>query len=476
MSQRVFIGGEEVSGLIDVNTSGADAEELGTAEIQVQNTQENRNYEYGEEVVVERNGETEWTGYLEGKPSAGPRQLKVELTARDKREALQYEEVHRPFYDMDSGAAIRESIDYETEPRNPNTIFNGSSTSGFDSDVPTFELANLDGQSLEERGWDLLYLHWDENSGGDYTVTYSGVPENAVGDGNLLWFDTRLMFNNTGGYFQLEVELRDYGGNSYVWEVDVPERPEFQTFRLNPAEASPDGQLTTAGTLQYRIDIDGRLTEPRAGLIDYARSRTFALTERDLGVDVSGVEDTGRSIVRRVDQSILEFVQSLTVEEGATSYIGEDDVLRFETAGTTNSPVEIIHGATRVVNLDTDRNATNITNSVVAQGAGKLQREYQSSSSVEFYGVSRRQEPLVDKQIQRASELEDLAEGYLADEAWEDTAATFTVADPAFRQVRVGQAIFIDWPPANLQGTFIVSEVSSGSAGRIDIGITGHTG
>lgn len=476
MSLRVYIGGEEVSGLIDVNTSGADAEELGTAEIQVTNTQENRDYGYGEEVVVERDGETDWTGYLEGKPSAGTRELKIELTARDKREALQYEEVHRPFYDRDSGTAIREAIEFETEPRNPTTIFNGSSTSGFDSSVPTFELADLPGQSLEERGWDLLYLHWAENAGGTYRVTYSGVPETAAGDANLLWFDTRLMFNNVGGYFSVEVELRDHGGNNYVWNPEVPERPEFETFRLKPEEADPDGQLTTDGTLQYRIDIDGYLSEPRAGLIDYARARVFGHSERDLGVDVSGVEETGRSIVRRVDGSILEFIQSLTVEEGATSFIDESDTLRFETAGDTNAPVEIVHGFTRVVDLDTDRNATNITNSVVAQGAGSLQREYQSSSSVEFYGVSRRQEPLVDKQIQRESELEDFAEGYLADEAWEDTAATFTVADPEFRNVRIGQAIFIDWPPANLQGTFIVSEVSSDSAGRIDIGITGHTG
>ena len=470
------VGGTSVDGVFTVDYGGANEGGLGVAEIEAKNTNTNRNFSYGDEVLIFRDGTKDFEGILTAKPAGGTRNLKVVLKARDKRTGLHNSEVHRPFYDMDSGAAIREAVEKKVSPRSPRNIFTGGDLSLVSSDVPIVELANLPEQELQERGTDLVFLYWKEGASGSYEVTFDGVPT-TFSDGTLLWFETRYIFNNRGDFFSVEVELRDHSGNNYVWEPRLRGANAPVKTRLPAEEGDPNGELSTDGTLQYRIDIDGSLPEPRGAVLDYGRARPFNLQNRGTSLSTAGVEATGRDIVRRFDMSILEMIDGLSTEDGATSYV-EDDVLNYEPSGDTNAPVSIEDGTTRVLDVDVDRSSADIVNKVVAQGAGDLQKQYQSSSSIEFYGRGvPKEEPLVDKQIQNEGELDDLAEGYLNNNAWEDTAASFTVIGPGFRNVRVGQAINVDWSPDAIgPGMFLVSSVDSDDAGRITIGITGHIG
>jgi hypothetical protein len=469
------VGGTNVDGVVTVDYGGENEGKLGVAEIECKNVSTNRNFSYGDEVLIFRDGSEDFEGLLTGKPAGGTRNLTVVLKARDKRSGLHDSEVHRPFYDMDSGAAIREAVEKQTSPRDPRPLFVGNDLSAFSSDVPIMEKADLPEQELQERGKDLVFLYWKEGEGGTYEVTFDDVPL-SVDDGTLLWFETRYLFNNRGDFFSVEVELRDHAGNNYVWDLSLGGVNEPKKERLNAETADPNGELTSDGTLQYRIDIDGALPEPRAAVLDFARVRAFALQNRGTSLSTGGVQNTGRDIVRRFDSSIMEMISGLSTEDGATSFV-EDDVLYYEPAGDTNAPVDIDEATTRVLSVDVDRSSADIVNKVVAQGAGDLQKEYRSSSSIEFYGRGvPKEEPLVDNQIQNEDELDDLAKGYLSENAWEDTAASFTVVGPDFQNVRVGQAINVSWTPDAISGTFVVSSVESDDAGRITIGITGHIG
>jgi len=74
-------------------------------------------------------------------------------------------------------------------------------------------------------------------------------------------------------------------------------------------------------------------------------------------------------------------------------------------------------------------------------------------------------------------ELDEWAEGYLQKHAWDDTAAEFTVADSAFRDVQVGQSISVEWTPDDIgPAEFVVSSTETDDVGRVTIGITGQTG
>jgi hypothetical protein len=476
MAFTVTVGGTTVDGLFEVNYSGADTDKLGTAEVQVKNSASNRAFEFGDEVIIQRDGETVWTGYLEKKPPTGSRNLKLNLTARDKREELQFVEVHRPWYNRDSGEVVEEMVNTQVQPRSPVVVHTGDDLDGWSSDVPVFELADLPSVEFNEYGSDLLFLYWGEGESGTFSVTYDDVPFSAVDDAEILWFETRYAFNNEGGFFSAEVELTDDSGTSMVWDLPVPDGVEFTKQRLPLEEATTDGaELSGSLELEYRISLSGSLPEARAGVIDYARTRPFGTRSRDTGLSTVDVQDSGREITRRFDASVFEAIAQLAVEDGATSFVDEDDHLHYEPDGDTDAPESISYSSTRVVDIEPNRDATDITNKVVVQGAGDLQVPLKSSASISFYGVAARERPLVNKEIQNEGELRDYGEGYLSEEAWEDTDVTFTVADPAFKNVRVGQSLFVDWPPEDLNGYFTVSEVRTDTAGRVEVGVTGSS-
>jgi len=474
MSFSVTVGGTPVDGIFDVNYKGADTEEIGEAEVEVKNNASNRAFSYGEEVVIQRNGETVWTGYLEKKPPSGDRNIRLNLTARDKREELQYVEVHRPFYDMDSGEVVRTMVNEQVQPQSPVLVHTGDDLTNWTSDIDLFELAKIPNQDLNEYGTDLLFALWESGDTGTYRATFGDVPFSAADDGRILWLETGFLFNNKGGFFSVEVELRDHAGNNYVWDMEVPGGSEYVQEKLPAEEATTEGaELTSDGTLEYRIEISGDLPETRAAVIDYARTRPFGTTSRETGFSTVDVQDTGRDIIRRMDGTVFESLAQLATEDGAVSFIDEDDHLHFEPSGDASAPESITYNGTRVVEADAEKDATDIVNKVTVQGAGDLQRSLQDSGSVSFYGVSERSEPLVNKEIQNEDELRAYGEGYLNKNAWEDTAIAFTVADPAYKNVTVGQSLRVTWPPQDLDGEFIVSETQTNTAGKVTIGVTG---
>jgi len=476
MSFTVTVDGTTVDGLFEVSYEGADTDKLGTAEVQVKNNAFNRAFEFGDEVIIQRDGSTEWTGYLEKKLPTGSRNLKLNLTARDKREELQFTEVHRPWFDTDSGQVVRDMVNSEVQPRSPVLVHTGDDLTDWNSTIPVFELADLPAVSFQNYGTDLLFCYWGEGASGSYSATYDGVPASAVNDAEILWFETRYLFNNAGAFFSAEVELRDGDGNSMVWDLPVPDGTEFQTARLPLEEATTTGaELSGSLELEYRIDIEGSLPEARAGVIDYGRTRPFGTSSRNTGVSTANVQTTDRDITRRFDASIFEAIAQLAVEDGAVSFVDEADDVHYEPSGDTGAPESITYSSTRVVKVEPNRDATGITNKVVVQGANDLQIPLKSSASISFYGVSARERPLVNKETQNKQELRDYGEGYLDEEAWNDTDVTFTIADSAYEDVQVGQSIFVDWTPEDLNGFFTVSEVRTDSAGRVMVGITGSS-
>jgi hypothetical protein len=476
MSVSVTIGGTSVSRVASVSYGQGDESELGTATVEAANTASNRSFGYGEEVIIQRDGTTEFVGVLEEKPSGGGRNLLVEFKARDKRASLHYEEVHRPFYEQDSGQVIRETVENQTRPRNPVDVFLGDDLTDWTSDIDVFQLADIPEQSLYNRGSDLLFLYFKKESTGSYQATLDPIPSNAAGNRSLLWFETRYLFNNAGGYFTGEVELVDDSGVSYVWDLEIPDGNPFQKVRYKAQEATSDGsELSGSNKLQFRFDIQGNLPEPRAGVIDFGRARPFDLVSRDAGVNApsSKVLDSGREITRRFDQTILEVIQKLSVEDGATSFVDTSDDLHYEPAGDSAAPVSIDYSSTRVTDASFDRDSTDIVNRVRVQGANDLQLTLQSSGSIAFYGVAPRDKPLVVKSIQNEEELRDYGEGFLDENAWNDSAFSFTIADAAYRAVTVGQEIDVSWSPEDIDGTFVVSGKDVKDGGKVELSFTG---
>ena len=129
----------------------------------------------------------------------------------------------------------------------------------------------------------------------------------------------------------------------------------------------------------------------------------------------------------------------------------------------------------RSLEADVDRDF-DVRNRVTVQGADDLQATYEDTGSIDFYNVEApKEEPITDTSIRTESGLEARARGFLDDNAWEDTAMTFTLADEEYRNVGVGEAIDVTWGPEDIDGTFIVSNVSTTTEGYVSVGLTGNT-
>lgn len=463
----VTIGGEEPEAIIDIQDN-SQTESLGSSTIVVGDTPFNREtFSSGDQVVIERSTST-WTGYLTGEPKSGSGAT-IDIEAMDSRYELKNSNVSRPFFERDDGEVVRRVAMTTAEDRGTEDIHRGSSLTGWTSDLDEFELGNLATKKLHEKGSDVLFGGIRSGGSGTYTMRYSDVQDRSVpGRANIYKLETRLWVNDTADQITVEVELVSEDGTSMVWEVS-PSAGGFEVHELALEDAEP-GSIEEPTTLEYRFNVSGDLADNIGIALDYATTYTFEVQDRDTDLDPSGVRDTGRTITRRWDQSALEVVKDLEVEQNCQSWVDEDEVLHFEPSGGQQSDLQIVRGETAVTEAEFNRDYDDVINEVKVQGDG-IQENVQDSESIRFYGVSPRDEPIVDESIKTTQEAKDRGNGFLKKNAWDEVAATFTIADSTFGEVGKGAAIFVDWPPADLQGHFVVSEKSIDSAGYIEISV-----
>lgn len=472
VNYNVTVGGEQLQNVYEVSTETSTREKIGKAII-VGADGDVSGFNSGDRVVVEKNNRVEFTGFLISTPRKGRNDPEIEIEAWSRKSQLKFEDVKRTFYDMDTGEIIRRAISEQSYNLDARTLHKGSSTSGWESDVPVFELAKLRTQDLQERGSDLIFCGFREGSNGDYYARFDVPSSDLPTPKGLIRLTTRIMANTRGGQFDIAIELCDSDGTQYVWNGLSLRGEGFETYELNAQEASPNGEVTEPNTLEYRFNIKADLPDPRALLIDYATATSYAVEERDTELDVFGVQDTGNRIIRRFDGNVLELVTDLELEDDFISYIDEDAVVHYEPLGDTQAPKQIDYDTTPVTEASFNRDYSRIKNKVTVQGAGDIQVTLREEASIRFYGISPRHEPVTDTEIQSRQDAIKRGQGYLRENAWDDTALEFEVADASFADVRVGQSMLVRWPPENIDREWVVTDVSTADRGFVKIALSG---
>lgn len=473
MTQTVEIDGTVFMNVLDVSYSGQGTDELGTAKVLLSKNATSLQVEYGSPLEIRRDGQTEFVGNVEKKPSSSGG-IGVEVTARDRREALKFSEVHRPFYQKNTGLIIRTMVEEKSQQLPEKPLVAGDDLETVESTFPVNELGDLPNKNLHNYGTDFLYAFLPEGANGEYRFRFSDLDPNVIRSDRLVWVKLRYLVNATGDQFSGELELRDDDGINYVWDLELPDTKEFTEREYRAEKATPENAvLTEDNTLEFRVALDGELPEDRAVAFDYAGISTYAVEDRNLDIDPSGVPDTDRDITRRLDETLFASIAQFAEEEDAVSYVDQNDVLYYESSGDTPAPGVIDYNTTRVTEFNVNRDATDIVNKVTLRGADDLQVTMRESASIEFYGVSERSQPKTNEKIQTREELVEWGENYLSDEAWEDGAVEATVAEPAFRNTRPGQAISVVWPPEDILQTFTVGGVENDATGRTKISMSG---
>jgi len=475
----VTVDGADLEGVSAVEPIAGDEGRLGTCKVEVGNTAANRTVSSGDDAVVKRNGTTEFDGKVTKAPTSGNTKEQLTLTIADKRVVLRYIEVHRPFYQMDTGEILREAVEYESKVRSPTYIHRGDDLSDWSSDTPEFELLDSNEKRIHEYGSNVVFAGWPGGTSGEFSVTYNNVPPAAIpGDGLIIRFTTRMLVNNRGDQIACEIDLRDNTGNNYIWTPDRLDT-NFREYTFSAEDATTRANIGTRnrtnGTLEYRFELKGKLPEPRAVGIDMAQTLPFVLRARSPDVSVNNVQDTGNVITRRFDENVMQMLATLGDEDGFESWVDESEDLHYEPAGGRTAG-ESITASTPVTDYDFDRDYDRIVNKITVQGARDIQATAVDRASIDFYGISEREEQMVDREIQTQAEADNRAREYLEENAWHDTAIMFEVADIAFANVSIGEAMRVKWPPEGVDKILNVNKKEVVDQSYVQLHFSGYTG
>lgn len=471
----VTIAGYTPEAILDVSESKASGQDLASAQIEVGNTSNNRaNIESGDDVEIRRGGNVTFSGYVTGLPS-DQSEGTMTVEAMENRLELKHESVHQVFYEEESSEAVKKAVTKRARALGLQEVHVASGTSDWTSNAPVFELYGGSRAGLYNWGTDLLFLGARAGHTGTIQATYTNVTTDDIRDG-IYELRTRVLVNDPGGIFDLEIELVTPGGTKYVWTPTIPDSG-FNSYKLKAQEAtSDDARAGGTGILQYRIIPDGQISENTGIFIDNAHTIPFQLKNRPTAISTNNVDPTGREITRRVDQSAGEFIAEMATEDQFDWWVDENNDLHFERTGGRTRTSFAIDDTVPVINAKFDRNFESIRNVVTVQGAGDIEETVRDLGSIEFYGVNPREEPIVDETIQSPDEAEDRAEGYLQEHAWNDTLATFDIADGSYSQLQPGDAIPVTWAEQDLNETYTVSSVKTNKESVVQVEISASSG
>lgn len=475
MVGTVDVAGYTPEAILEIEEGKASGQDLSSATITVGNTANNRStIKSGDDVTIRRGGRVTFSGYITGLPS-NSQEGTMQIECMESRLELKHETIHQVFYEIESSEAVRRAVSKRARALGLNQVHVGSDVSDWSSNAPVFELYGGSRAGIYDWGTDLIFVGARAEHTGTLTATYENVTTSNIQDG-IFEMRTRLLVNDPGGIFDLEVELVTPDGTTYVWTPELSDSG-FNNYKLKAQEAtSSSGRVSGTGKLQYRFIPDGTLAENTGIFIDNAHTIPFRLRDRPSAIDPAFIDPTGREITRRVDQSAGEFISELSIEDQYDWWVDEDEDLHYETAGGSTRPAFSIDDNTPVVDAEFDRNFESIRNVVTVQGAGDIEETVRDLGSIEYYGVNPREEPIVDKTIQSADEAEARAEGYLMEHAWNDTLATFDIADGSYSQLTPGDSIPVDWPTQDLNETYTVSDISINSESIVKVTISASSG
>ena len=471
MSVTVTINAQRPEGLLSVEDRQVEGDQLGGSTVRLINSQQNRSLaEPGATVIVERDGTTTHTGVITSTPSSGDGVLTIKT--EDRRAELKYETIRQAFYDLPSSQVVKRAVTKQARPLSRTEIHVGSDLAGWTSDAPVFQTYSGSRAGLYNWGTDLIFVGLPSGTSGTVRATFTDVGGRPVADGfyKLL---TRFLVANAGGAISAEVEFVTPDGTTYLWEIPDP-TDGFEPYELPAQEASPDGEVSETGVLEYRFAIDGELAENRGCWLDAAHTIPFLLKDRNSALSTAGVEPTDRTIRRRADGRTSEFLDELATEDERSWWV-EENTLYYRPGGSERAPLSIVEGETPVVDYDLDPDYDDVVNVVTVVGAGDIEVTVSDGQSVDYYGVAARRKTVVDKTIQTEREARDRGRGVLDDQANDDLGMTWTIVDAAYSDLSPGNSLPLIWPSEDLDNAYPVSSVAANEDGTVTVGLSGSS-
>lgn len=447
----VDIGGYDPGAILDYRIESERSDTLDHVTVGLPNTSTNRsNISSNDSLTVTESGETTFRGEVSGDPI--PEVGRLEINGLGERRGLLHREAHQVVYDTESSEAVKTLATTQAKSLPRTEIHVGDDLTDWTFDADVAQLYNGTRAGLYNWGTDLIFLGARKGTTQQQVARYGNVTSTAIEDG-IFELQTRLLVNNVGNNWNLAIELVTPGDTTYKWTPDIP-GTGFEPYTLKSEDAVTSGQVSETGTLEYRFTPKGETGQNIGIYIDNAHTIPFRRKTVSNAPSTSGVVSTGRTITRRVDETVAAVLSDLATEDQVDWWV-DDSTLYYRDGPPDTNALSITQGTTQVVEADIDKDYESVINAWTVIGDDDIEETAVDQASINFYG-ERIPDSVTDKDIKTAAEAQARAEGHLNETAWDDTLGTWTIADREFRKLATGQRIPVTWGRADLDGTFTV--------------------
>jgi len=151
-------------------------------------------------------------------------------------------------------------------------------------------------------------------------------------------------------------------------------------------------------------------------------------------------------------------------------------VLQYKPSGGASSGLTIDEsdGSLNAVAYSIDRDF-DVRNQVTIQGKDDLRASFESTQSINFYNErAPKEEPIDDPSIRTEEQAKRRARGFLEENAFDDGALSFTIANSDFRDVQPGQSMPVVWPSEGVDDIFVVSSIDTTTKGYTVVNLSGN--
>lgn len=422
------------------------------------------NLSLNEEVTIKENGTPVFKGDISKIPTEDRKGTKTIRVYGDYAKLFDFQSNGRVFFEDDSGDVMTKLIQEDINIQNRETIFEGASLTNVSTS--NFDYVNLgDFRQIQPSrfGGDLVVCGLQKDSFGDFRATISNV---GINNDELLKLGVRFVLNNLSNEFNLEIEYRENGKN-FNWFL--PDVDGVVDIDLNPAQASPEpkipdqNQLSTNGTVQFRLESDTKLIGRRALGIDGITAISANVVNRNVPFSTVDIPQTGRNITRKFEENVSEVLFELSREEQGNIITTPDGTVKLKEAYSNQSDLEIT-SSTNVFDFYRDADLNAIVNRVVVEGDGfTIARK--EPNSIQFYDTTNT-ESIRDPSIKNKSDAEDKAEEFLRENAFVDTQLEVILPPIEYwKNAEIGDQIRVNRD--GIKGDFLIRDIVKRQDSRV---------
>lgn len=466
MSYKLEINNKSTTDILEISYNSRTGSDSEVAKITIPETSTTESFSLGDDAKLYENGNIIFRGTYEGHKQSDDKGF-IDLKIDGYKQYLSNQRVNRLFIREDTGDIIKSAINKKSSHKDKRVVYQGNSTTNVSTtNTEYFELLDADSSKYSKIGDNMVWQGWEKGTSSvTDTVTISNITDLKDGIDNL---QIRIIDNIS---IQANVKIKLYAySTEFIFNLDNSEnRGNIYTFY--PGKAEEINSSNRNGEIDIEVEINGEIQEGRAIGIDYIALTPYILEDRNINIDTSGINTTGRTISRRFDSSLNDLIEQLEKEDNYDFTVNEKKAVYRPSSKDKVTDMSIIKGSTDIVSVSENTDIQDVKNNVQIQAQKDKNINMKNPSSTEEYGNQERNETRVNTNIRTEQEAKSAAQGELKKTAFNKSTYTFSIMNDKYESLieEVGNRIEVQYE--DLNGFYKIINVNTSDERIVEVTI-----